>query len=96
MSNVPHLYKLPDTNTKPALLNLHRPYFSLAVKEASDDPLRHKYGASVLSIYRSAWRILTTMQSAYRAAPGITSRYGLVWSHSLACAVRFNRLSMCI
>ncbi|OJT04515.1 hypothetical protein TRAPUB_4785 [Trametes pubescens] len=78
---------LVTVHKETTLLNLHRPYFSLAVKEASDDPLRHKYGASVLSIYRSAWRILTTMQSAYRAAPGITSRYGLVWSHSLACAI---------
>lgn len=84
------MHELPSADIELALLNLHRPYFSLAVKEASDDPLRHKYGASVLSIYRSAWRILTTMQSAYRAAPGITSRYGLVWSHSLACAVRLN------
>ncbi|KAI0828998.1 hypothetical protein BC628DRAFT_1315551 [Trametes gibbosa] len=69
------------------LFNLHRPYFSLAVKEAPDDPLRHKYGPSVMTIYRSTWRILTNVQSAYRAAPGVIARGNLVWSHSLACAI---------
>lgn len=71
----------------PALFNLHRPYFSLAVKEAPNDPLRHKYGPSVMAIYRSTWRILTNVQSAYRVAPGVIGRHNLLWSHSLACAV---------
>ncbi|KAH9854322.1 hypothetical protein C2E23DRAFT_726436 [Lenzites betulinus] len=69
------------------LFNLHRPYFSLAVKEAPNDPLRHKYGPSVMAIYRSTWRILTNVQSAYRVAPGVIGRHNLLWSHSLACAI---------
>ncbi|KAI0640172.1 hypothetical protein C8Q77DRAFT_1045369 [Trametes polyzona] len=69
------------------LLNLHRPYFSIAVRDAPQDPLRHKFGPSVMSIYRSAWRMLTTSQSAYRADPGTTGRCGMVWSHTLACAI---------
>ncbi|TBU42247.1 hypothetical protein BD309DRAFT_866742 [Dichomitus squalens] len=68
-------------------LNLHRPYLSQALKDSPEDPLRHKYGASVMIIYRSAWRILNALQSAYRTASGITTRISLPWSHSLACAI---------
>ncbi|RPD64670.1 hypothetical protein L226DRAFT_528955 [Lentinus tigrinus ALCF2SS1-7] len=68
-------------------LNLHRPYLSQALKDSAEDPLRHRYGASVMIIYRSAWRILNAVQSAYRTAPGITARMNLLWSQSLACAI---------
>ncbi|KAI0673868.1 hypothetical protein C8Q78DRAFT_967725 [Trametes maxima] len=82
------MQRLLVTMTKEmTLLNLHRPYFSLAVKEASKDPLRHKFGPSVMAVYRSAWRILTTVHNAYTITPGIVGRYGLVWSYSLACAI---------
>ncbi|CDO73376.1 hypothetical protein BN946_scf185013.g10 [Trametes cinnabarina] len=69
------------------LLNLHRPYFSVAVKEASGDPMKHKYAPSVLAVYRSAWRIISSLQSAHHIAPGIVSRCGFVWSHALASAI---------
>ena len=68
-------------------LNLHRPYLSQALKDMPEDPLRHKYGASVMVIYRSAWRIINSVEQAYKAAPGIMSRMSLQWSQSLACAV---------
>ncbi|TFK85569.1 hypothetical protein K466DRAFT_587983 [Polyporus arcularius HHB13444] len=68
-------------------LNLHRPYLSQALKDSTEDPLRHRYGASVMVIYRSAWRILNAVQSAYRTAPGITARMNLLWSQALACAI---------
>ncbi|KAH9897656.1 hypothetical protein C8Q73DRAFT_787911 [Cubamyces lactineus] len=69
------------------LLSLHRPYFSLAVKEASDNPLKHRYAPSVLAVYRSAWRILSAVQAAYRIAPIIVSRCGFVWSYALTCSI---------
>ncbi|PIL31282.1 transcription factor [Ganoderma sinense ZZ0214-1] len=68
-------------------LNLHRSYLSQALKDCSEDPLRHKYGASVMIIYRSVWRILNAFQSARRIAPDITARITLPWSHSLSCAI---------
>ncbi|KAH9897653.1 fungal-specific transcription factor domain-containing protein [Cubamyces lactineus] len=69
------------------LLNLHRPYFSQAVNDKPDDPLRHKYGPSVMAIYRSAWRIFASIKCAYRAVPGIASRMGLIWSHALSGSI---------
>ncbi len=75
------------TSIRSAHLNLHRPYLSQALKDSTEDPLRHRYGASVMVIYRSAWRILNAVQSAYRTAPGITARMNLLWSQALACAV---------
>ncbi|KAM5539954.1 hypothetical protein V8D89_006457 [Ganoderma adspersum] len=68
-------------------LNLHRPYLSQALKDRPEDPLRHKYGASVMIIYRSVWRILNAFQCARRTAPDITARINLPWSHSLSCAI---------
>ncbi|KAI0756452.1 hypothetical protein C8Q80DRAFT_1223696 [Daedaleopsis nitida] len=68
-------------------LNLHRPYLSQALKDSPEDPLRHRFGASVMIIYRSAWRILNAVQSAYKTAPGISARISLLWSHALACAI---------
>ncbi|KAI0778882.1 fungal-specific transcription factor domain-containing protein [Trametes elegans] len=69
------------------LLNLHRPYFSLAVKDASEDPLRHRYGPSVMAVYRSTWRILNAVHPTYLVAPVIVARCGFIWSHCLACAI---------
>ncbi|KAH9932119.1 uncharacterized protein BXZ73DRAFT_90044 [Epithele typhae] len=68
-------------------MNLHRPYLSQALKDAPEDPLRHKYGASVMVIYRSAWRIINAVEQAYKVAPGLTARLSLHWSNTLACAI---------
>ena len=69
-------------------VNLHRPYLSQALKESHEDPLRHKYGASVMVTLRSAWRIINSVESAYKDAPGLMARMNLPWSHLLSCAVR--------
>ncbi|KAI0354702.1 hypothetical protein OH77DRAFT_1425800 [Trametes cingulata] len=69
------------------LVNLHKPFFSLAVKDASKEPLNHKYAPSVMAVYRSLSRILSAVLAAYRAGPGLAARCGIIWSHSLACAI---------
>ncbi|KAI0370472.1 hypothetical protein BV20DRAFT_1035925 [Pilatotrama ljubarskyi] len=69
------------------LVNLHKPFFSLAVKDASNEPLDHKYAPSVITVCRSTSRILNAVLAAYRAAPGLIARCGIIWSHSLACAI---------
>ncbi|OBZ79070.1 putative transcriptional regulatory protein C1F7.11c [Grifola frondosa] len=66
------------------LLNIHRPYFSQALSDQPHDLLRHRYGPSVMAIYRSAWRLLAVAKEAYRVVPTLAGRLGLVWSHSLA------------
>ncbi|EIW63909.1 uncharacterized protein TRAVEDRAFT_157688 [Trametes versicolor FP-101664 SS1] len=69
------------------LLNLHRPYFSQALNDLPEDPLRHKYGPSVMAIYRSAWRIFASTRCAYKAVPNISSRMGIIWSHALSGSI---------
>ncbi|KAH9964107.1 fungal-specific transcription factor domain-containing protein [Russula dissimulans] len=41
-----------------ALLNIHRIYFAQAIRENPLDPLRHRYGLSVMALYRSAFRLI--------------------------------------
>ncbi|KAI0673870.1 fungal-specific transcription factor domain-containing protein [Trametes maxima] len=69
------------------LLNLHRPYFSQALNGMPADPLRHKYGPSVMAIYRSAWRIFAAAKCSYRAAPHVSARLGVIWSYSLSGSI---------
>jgi len=66
------------------LLSLHRAFFTQALREQPDDLLRHRYGPSVMAIYRSAWRIIEGAKEAYKKAPTVTSRLGIIWSQSLA------------
>ncbi|KAI0652601.1 fungal-specific transcription factor domain-containing protein [Trametes meyenii] len=69
------------------LLNLHRPYFSQALNGMPADPLRHKYGPSVMAIYRSAWRIFAAAKCAYKSVPHVSSRLGITWSYSLSGSI---------
>ncbi|KAI0714759.1 hypothetical protein C8Q76DRAFT_618064 [Earliella scabrosa] len=69
------------------LLNLHRPYFSQALNDMPHDPLRHRYGPSVMAIYRSAWRILATARCSYKAMPVVAARLNVLWSYALAASL---------
>lgn len=61
-------WRLTNTFSK-ALLNLHRPYFAAAIRDRSIDPGQHKYGPSVLAIYRAANRIIEAGSKAVGAIP---------------------------
>ncbi|KAI8981354.1 fungal-specific transcription factor domain-containing protein [Trametes punicea] len=74
-------------NGEITLVNLHRPYFSLAVKDAANEPIQHKYALSVLAVYRSTYRFLSAVQFAYRISPMIVARCGFIWSNALTCAI---------
>ena len=47
-----------ELNSPVALLNIHRAYFAQALRENPLDPLRHRYGLSVMALYRSAFRLV--------------------------------------
>lgn len=70
-----------------ALLNLHRPYFAQALNELPNDLLRHRYGPSVMAIYRSAWRLIEGLRETHKKAPQVVERLSLPWSQSLSAAV---------
>lgn len=70
-----------------ALLNLHRPYFAQALNEMPQDLLRHRYGPSVMAIYRSAWRLIEGVKETHKRVPLVMERLGLPWSQSLSAGV---------
>lgn len=86
--------ELPDVDlcVHTALLNLHRPYFAQALNELPHDLLRHRYGPSVMAIYRSAWRLIEGLRETHKKAPQVVERLGLPWSQSLSAAVCFHSL----
>ncbi|ETW86659.1 hypothetical protein HETIRDRAFT_308468 [Heterobasidion irregulare TC 32-1] len=69
------------------LLNLHRVYFAQALREKPEDPLKHKYGPSVMAIYRSGYRVIEFGQRAMSALPQSFFRSTLAWSKVLSAAI---------
>ncbi|KAI0273975.1 fungal-specific transcription factor domain-containing protein [Russula aff. rugulosa BPL654] len=57
------------SNKEWALLNIHRAYFSQALRENPLDPLRHRYGLSVMALYRSSFRIVEGCTKTCQACP---------------------------
>ncbi|KAH9837369.1 fungal-specific transcription factor domain-containing protein [Rhodofomes roseus] len=75
------------TQKEATLLSLHRPWFAQALHEQPGDLLRHRYGPSVMAIYRSAWRIIESAREAHKRAGVVASRIGAVWSQCLAAGI---------
>ncbi|KAG2106993.1 uncharacterized protein F5147DRAFT_746108 [Suillus discolor] len=75
------------TNKETTLLNIHRRYFTQALEDQPDDLLKHKYGPSVMAMYRSAWRVIESHSHAARKIPQVIERLGLFWSHALSAAI---------
>ncbi|KAE9397439.1 hypothetical protein BT96DRAFT_957908 [Gymnopus androsaceus JB14] len=69
------------------LMHLHRAYFAQALQDSSDDLTTHKYVASVIATFRSAWRLSQVMQVAWKNIPHLLARYHLAWSQVLSAAI---------
>ena len=69
------------------LLNIHRRYFSQALQDSPVDPLKHRYGPSVMAIYRSAWRLIVSHSSIADCIPDIIARIPIIWSQAFSAAV---------
>ncbi|KAG1760121.1 hypothetical protein EDD22DRAFT_980737 [Suillus occidentalis] len=48
------------------LMYIHRSWFVQAIREAPVNPLQHKYAPSVLAVYRSACRLISSLNGLYR------------------------------
>lgn len=70
-----------------ALLNLHRPYFAQVLSAAPHDPLKHRYGPSVIAIYRAAWRLIEGLITTHKRTPFIMERLSTPWSQALSAGV---------
>jgi hypothetical protein len=85
-----YLYVLSHKTPIAAILSLHRPYFTQALKDMPTDLARHQYLPSVIAIYRSAWRIIEGLQLTWRRVPQALARFNLAWSHGVAAAVSYH------
>ncbi|KAF8636428.1 hypothetical protein AX17_003610 [Amanita inopinata Kibby_2008] len=62
------------------LLYIHRSYFAQAIRQDSENPLRHKYAPSVLATCRSACRLISGLRGLYALHPRITGQCWFFWS----------------
>lgn len=83
LSPGPYVHLIPSV-----LLNIHRRYFSQALQDSPSDPLKHRYGPSVMAMYRSAWRLIVTHSSGVNCIPNVAARMPIFWSQALSAAVR--------
>ncbi|KAI0053463.1 hypothetical protein FA95DRAFT_1481722 [Auriscalpium vulgare] len=75
------------SNKEWALLNIHRAYFAQAMREKPHDPLKHRYGLSVMALYRSAYRLVEGCRTAVSNAPPIFFRSNIACSKVLSAAI---------
>ncbi|KIJ66602.1 hypothetical protein HYDPIDRAFT_26938 [Hydnomerulius pinastri MD-312] len=75
------------TSKEVTLLNIHRRYFSQALQDAPNDLLKHKYGPSVMAMYRSAWRLIISHSQAVSHIPEVMARMSIFWSHAFSAAI---------
>lgn len=68
------------------LMYIHRTFLVWALQDP-DDPLKHKYAASVRAAYRSACQLVSTLQSLYRVHPEMASRVWFFWSSLFSACV---------
>ncbi|KAI0319542.1 fungal-specific transcription factor domain-containing protein [Amylostereum chailletii] len=70
-----------------ALLNIHRAYFAQALRERPLDPVKHKFGASVMALFRAAYRIVEASRLAMARAPEMFRTSNLATSKVLSAAI---------
>ncbi|KAG2011562.1 hypothetical protein CC2G_011664 [Coprinopsis cinerea AmutBmut pab1-1] len=62
------------------LLYIHRSYFAQALQQKPDNPLHHKYAASVMATYRAATRLIASLRSLYAVHQSPTGHCWYFWS----------------
>ncbi|KAH0837784.1 hypothetical protein J3R83DRAFT_5964 [Lanmaoa asiatica] len=75
------------TMKESVLLNIHRRYFLQALQDSPADLLKHKYGPSVMAMYRSAWRLIVSHSSAVDCIPDVAARIPILWSQAVSAAI---------
>lgn len=75
------------------LLYLHRGYFAQALKEAPDDPLKHKFSSSVMAAYHSSRKLVSNLKSLYTVHPDPVGRQQWFWSSFFSSCVVLGALA---
>lgn len=69
------------------LLYLHRGYFAQALQEKPEDPLRHRFGTSVMAAYRSAYRLIIGLRDLFDLIPDPMTRITIPWSYTVSATI---------
>ncbi|EIN06080.1 hypothetical protein PUNSTDRAFT_127522 [Punctularia strigosozonata HHB-11173 SS5] len=74
------------------LLYIHRSYAGRALKHCPHNPLLHEYAPSVLVLYRSASRLITTVCDLHSIHPGAIRSVSLFWSGIFSACISLGSL----
>lgn len=74
------------------LLYIHRSYFAQAIRQDSENPLRHPYAPSVLATYRSACRLISALRGLCVLHPQMTVQVWFFWSGIYSACVSLDLL----
>lgn len=69
------------------LLQLHRTFFTRALSGPEAFYRSHQYAPSVVAVFLSASRMITTVQDLYHREPQLTARILWYWSNAFSAAV---------
>lgn len=69
------------------LLYIHRRYFATAIRLNSQDPLKTKYGASVMAVTRSACLLLASLRSLWGVHPAMAAKQQFFWSGAFSSII---------
>jgi hypothetical protein len=70
-----------------ALLQLHRSYFMEALSGPEPFTLHHKFAPSVMATYRSASRLISTIELLFNQEPHLSTRFVCFWFNSFSAGV---------
>lgn len=73
---------------------IHRSYFARAIREKPLDPLKHKYGHSVMVSYRGACQVIHGLRNLYDMYPKSTGEQQYFWSAMFAACVVLAALAI--
>lgn len=69
------------------LLFIHRNFFAQAIINEPLNPLKHKYGPSVMASYRSAYKIMSGLRDLHAIHPKPTSKLDYHWAVMFSACV---------
>ncbi|KZT73770.1 hypothetical protein DAEQUDRAFT_761749 [Daedalea quercina L-15889] len=78
---------LTQCNREQTILNLHRGYFTSALKVTEGYSMKHKYAPSVLATFHSAVNVIWTLNTCYQWEPDLCLHVSVLWSNCLSCAL---------
>ena len=72
-----------------ALLQLHRSFFSHALADETGAAMTHRYSPSIVATFRSACRILDSLEQLYAVEAALSSRFAVYWFNGFSAIVSF-------